>query len=140
MPAGRPEFEITDEVLRKVEGLAAQGLTQGQIATCIGMAVSTLCDKKNKYIEFSEAIKRGQEKGIAQVTNALFKKANDGDNIAMIFYLKNRDPDQWKDRKEHTHSGDPKNPIKTEVITTTMTEKEAMLAYARMIKDDQDKP
>jgi len=97
---GRPPFEITPELLAKVEMLASQGLTQTQIASVIGCALSTIMDKKKNYTEFSEAIKRGQAKGIAKITNKLFQRASEGDNTAMIFYLKNRDPENWKDRVE----------------------------------------
>ena len=101
---GRPPFEITPELLAKVEMLGSQGLTQTQIASVIGCALSTLMDKKKNYTEFSEAIKRGQAKGIAKITNKLFQKASEGDNTAMIFYLKNRDKDNWKDRYDNENT------------------------------------
>jgi len=104
---GRPPIEITDEVCRKVEKLAAQGLTHEQIALILGMGESTLYKKKTQFIEFLEAIKRGQAKGVGVITNKLFKKARDGDNTSMIFYLKNRAG--WKDKQEIEYSGDMPN-------------------------------
>jgi hypothetical protein len=92
---GRPAFAITPEIIKQAEMLAAQGLTQEQIAQVIGCHISTLMDKKNQFIEFSEAIKRGKAKGLAQITNALFSKAKNGDTTSMIFYLKNRDRKGW---------------------------------------------
>jgi len=99
---GRPGLEITPELLDKVEGLAAQGLTQEQIALSTGMCLATLHNKKNENIDFLEAIKRGQAKGVATVANALFQSATTGRNtVAQIFYLKNRASQEWKDRTEH---------------------------------------
>jgi len=95
---GRPEILINDEMIRRAEAYAAQGLTMPQIASVLGMSQTTLYDKKSKFSEFSEAIKRGKDKGIATITNALFNKARDGDNTAMIFYLKNQAG--WQDRVE----------------------------------------
>ena len=95
---GRPKFEITTDLCKKAESLAAQGLTQQQIASVLGISETTLYDKQSKYTEFSDSIKRGKDKGIATVTNALFNKARQGDNTSMIFYLKNQAG--WQDRIE----------------------------------------
>jgi len=97
---GRPAIEITPELCKKAEGLAAQGLTMEQIALVLGMGVSTLYEKKAEYAEFMEAIKEGQAKGVAIITNKLFENGKNGDNTAMIFYLKNRAG--WKDKQEFT--------------------------------------
>ena len=96
---GRPRFEITPEVCEKVENLSAQGLTVEQISLVLGINKSTLFDKQNEYPDFSDALKRGRGKGIANVTNALYQKATvDKDNTAIIFYLKNRAG--WVDKQE----------------------------------------
>lgn len=89
---------------KKVESLAAQGLTKKQIAYCLGIGESTLYDKQKSDPEFLEAIKRGQAKGIGTVTNALFQSAKGGNITAQIFYLKNRQPDKWRDRRDHDHN------------------------------------
>ena len=101
---GRPKFEITDKIIKQVETLAAQGLSQEQIGSVIGCSKATIERTNNRNEGFEAAIKRGRQKGIAKVTNALFKKAMDGDNIAMIFYLKNRDRDNWKDKQSIEHT------------------------------------
>ena len=96
---GRPRFEITPEVCEKVENLSAQGLTVEQISLVLGINKSTMFDKQNEYPDFSDALKRGRGKGIANVTNALYQKATvDRDNTAIIFYLKNRAG--WVDKQE----------------------------------------
>ncbi len=98
-PVGRPKFEITDEVLLNVENLMTKGLTKEQAAGMLGVSVSTFMLHQSENSEFSEAIKRGQARGIDAVTNALFEKATiDRDNTAMIFFLKNRAG--WVDKQE----------------------------------------
>jgi hypothetical protein len=119
-------YIITPEIIAKCEGLAAQGLTMEQIASVLGMGCSTLYEKQNEYPELLEAIKRGRHKGVATISNALFQKAKAGDNTAMIFYLKNRSPEEWRDRREHEHSGSKENPV------------EIVLNYVAEDDDDED--
>ncbi len=95
---GRPPFKITKEVLRKAEGFASRGMTQMQIADALGINYDTLMKYKNLNSDFLEAIKEGQAKGIAKITNALFTQAEDGNTSAAIFYLKNRAG--WADKQE----------------------------------------
>lgn len=109
-----------------LEGWARDGLTDEQIAKNIGIATSTFYEWKKKQIEFSEALKKGKEVIDFEVENALLKKAlgytitlnkqkvtKDGevvditeevhvppDTTAQIFWLKNRKPNNWKDRVE----------------------------------------
>ena len=98
-PVGRPKFEITDEVLEKTESLMAKGLTKEQCAGMLGIHTSTFMLHQSENSEFSEAIKRGQARGIDQVTNALFENATvERDNTAIIFFLKNRAG--WVDKTE----------------------------------------
>ncbi|WAK79796.1 terminase small subunit [Flavonifractor phage Chenonceau] len=87
---------------------------------------STLYEWKAKYPEISEALKKGKEIVDIQVENALLKRAlgyeymeerveiseKDGrkviqttktalpDTTALIFWLKNRRPDKWRDKPE----------------------------------------
>lgn len=83
----KPKIEID---LDKVEALAANGLTQQQIADSLGISESTLYERKRENTDFAEAIKRGRAKGIAVVTNALMKKVKEGNVTAMIFFLKSQ--------------------------------------------------
>ena len=116
---GRPKaLDITPELLEQIEQYAAQGLTKKQIASCLGVSYTTLNENQNQYPEFLAAIKRGQASGIEKVSNALFNKAMDGDNVSMIFYLKNRDPMSWEDVQKRELYGKGKNgAIQMEDIT-----------------------
>ncbi|WP_281773681.1 phBC6A51 family helix-turn-helix protein [Haemophilus parahaemolyticus] len=91
----KPKIEID---LAKVEVMAANGLTQQQIADSLGISVSTLYGRKRENEEFEEAIKRGKAKGIAVVTNELMKQVKSGNVTAMIFFLKARAG--WKEKNE----------------------------------------
>ena len=108
MPGGRPsiyEEQVKDKLII-VEGWARDGLTNEQIATNIGINVKTLYEWQKKYKEFSNALKRGKEIVDREVENALFREAKRGNVTAIIFWLKNRKPAQWRDKQEIQHSGD----------------------------------
>lgn len=81
-----------------LQGWARDGLTDEQIAHNIGISKVTIYDWKNKYADFANALKKGKEVIDYAVENALLKKALGGDVTAMIFWLKNRKPAQWRDR------------------------------------------
>jgi len=76
----------------------------------LGIHTSTFMLHQSENSEFSEAIKRGQARGIDAVTNALFENATvERDNTAIIFFLKNRAG--WVDKTEtKIHEGKNHNP------------------------------
>lgn len=59
--------------IQQAETLAAQGLTNEQIAQALGISEATLYNKKRENIEFQEALTRGRARGIAVVTNRFFE-------------------------------------------------------------------
>ena len=113
---------ITDEGLLQLEGWARDGLTDEQMAQNIGCRRETLYDWKKKHPNISNALKRGKEVVDRQVENALLKSAlgfhyvedslaNDGrikqlkkfqqpSTTAQIFWLKNRKPNDWRDKHQ----------------------------------------
>ena len=105
--AGRKPIQVTHALCKKAERLAAKGKTEHQIAMCLGFTQATLIKKKNTFIELFEAIKKGQAKAITEVENSLFLNATENENVtAQIFFLKNRNPDHWKDKHEVEHSSE----------------------------------
>ncbi len=105
--AGRKPIQVTPALCRKAERLAAGGRTEKQVAVSLGFSQETLIQKKKQFAEFSEAIKKGQAKAIVEVENALFVNATENEQVvAQIFFLKNRNPDYWKDKQEVEHSGE----------------------------------
>ena len=126
---------ITEEGLLKIEGWARDGLTDEQIAHNMGISPSTLYEWKKKYPEISEALKKGKEVVDREVENALLKRAlgyeyeevkqiiekdENGkdrkrvekitkhvppDTGAQIFWLKNRKPNEWRDKRDVSVDG-----------------------------------
>lgn len=134
MAKGKYKEWLEPEGLLKIEGWARDGLTDEQIAQNIGINPATLYDWKKKYPEISKALKKGKEVVDRQVENALLKRAlgykyeeiktektEEGkkvtvtvkevvpDTTAQIFWLKNRKPDQWRDKQQIEHSGEIRN-------------------------------
>jgi hypothetical protein len=122
---------ITAEGLTKIQGWARNGLSNSQIAHNIGISDATFYTWQNKYKELAEALKKGKEVVDIEVENALLKSAQgyyydeetivelpDGrtetrtikkyaqpNTTAQIFWLKNRRPDDWRDKREVEMSG-----------------------------------
>lgn len=105
MAKGKYEYWISEDGLILIEGWARDGLTDEQIAHNMGIATGTLYEWKKKYHELAEALKKTKEVVDRQVENALFKKAMSGDTTALIFWLKNRRPQDWRDKRETQLSG-----------------------------------
>ena len=111
-PVGRPRFEVTPEVLKEVEEMAGRGLTISQMASCLGISPATIYNKQSEYLEFLETIKKGQAIGLQKVTNALFENATvERDNVAIIYYLNNRDKENWSNKHEVATTVEHKNVI-----------------------------
>ena len=47
---------------------------------------------------------RDRYRAVQQVANKIFQNAMDGKETSAIFFLKNRDPDNWADRQEVQHN------------------------------------
>ncbi|MDB8545796.1 hypothetical protein PNV01_13385 [Turicibacter sanguinis] len=83
-----------------IEGWARDGLSQQQIADNLGISLTSLKNYKKKSLPILTAIKKGKEVADYEIENALYNAAIGGNVSAMIFWLKNRRPDKWKDKKE----------------------------------------
>lgn len=120
---------LEKENLLRIEGWAKDGLTDEQIAHNMGIARGTIYDWKKNHSDISNALKRGKEVVDREVENALEKAAVgywveetktyieevDGrkkkkieknkkwipaNTTAQIYWLKNRKPEQWRDKRE----------------------------------------
>lgn len=125
------DYWMTDEGLEIIAGWARRGLTDADISHNIGISVRTLIDWKRKYPAINACLKNSKDLADTIVENALFRKAtgyktkevsykadNDGnlvpvsavekevppDTTAQIFWLKNRRPDLWRDRRKEAES------------------------------------
>ena len=83
-----------------LQGWARDGLTDEQIAQRIGISTKTLYRWKNAHSSIRLALKKGKAVVDFAVENALLKKALAGDVTAMIFWLKNRKREEWRDRHD----------------------------------------
>ena len=86
-------------MLEEIEHHASRGLSQQQVCHALGLSETWWYDAKQKNSEISDSFKRGQAKGLAEVSNAIYEQALNGSTGAACFFLKNRDPDRWSDVK-----------------------------------------
>lgn len=125
MAKSKVEYWLTDEGLLLIGAWARDGLTDEQIAKNIGITRETLRVWKNKYSAISVTLKKNKAVVDFEVENALLKRAlgyeytetktivsENGtrtettvkqvvpDTTAQIFWLKNRKPDDWRDKKD----------------------------------------
>lgn len=90
---------LKEENLTLLRGWARNGLTDEQIAYNMGIATGTLYRWKNEHSEIREALKESKEIADLAIENALYNKALAGDTTAMIFWLKNRKSNEWRDKQ-----------------------------------------
>lgn len=128
MAANRWDPWLTEDGLLKIQGWARDGLTDKQISHNMGVAWSTLKIWKTRFPALTDALRKGKEVVDREVENALYKRAlgywvtetktttlPDGavkveeirkhvapDTTAQIFWLKNRKPDQWREKNDLT--------------------------------------
>ena len=112
------------------EKVARLGATDAEIADVFGVGVTTLNRWKKAHVEFADALKKGKTISDARVVEALYHRAvgysHDAvkimqfqgtpvvvpytehyppDTTACIFWLKNRQPQEWRDKQQIEHSG-----------------------------------
>ncbi|WP_268914097.1 helix-turn-helix domain-containing protein [Lentilactobacillus sp. SPB1-3] len=145
MAKGKYQEWLTPEGLIKIEGWARDGLTDEQIAQNMGISSATLYVWENKYPEILESLKKGKEvtdyavesallrralgyktvevtKSISEETGELeiFKEVEKEvppDTTAQIFWLKNRQPEKWRDKQDIDVSGSLNMPNLKELST-----------------------
>lgn len=134
MAGGRPT-EYRPEYSEQVTKLCILGATDKDIADFFNVSEQTVNAWKEKHPEFLESLKQGKIEADLKVANSLYKKARGGylissqkafvdrmgeehvievqdeaqpDTTACIFWLKNRQPDKWREKQEVQHSGEVK--------------------------------
>lgn len=88
------------ENLVLLQGWAVNGLTIEDIAANMGIGKTTIYEWMKKSPNIANALKIGREQADNIIENALFNKAKGGDVTAMIFWLKNRRSDRWREKRE----------------------------------------
>lgn len=150
---------IEPEGLIKITGWARDGLTDENIAHNMGIAICTLYAWCKDHPDISKALKSGKEVVDRIVENALYKNAigyeydettiekdMDGnvrsnkvvhkvmkpDTTAQIFWLKNRKPQEWRDKRETEISGKDGGAINVQNITDAEIDKRIASIESKM--------
>ena len=97
----------TPEAWTKVAHYAGLGLKERQIADCIGVSPEAFKRNMAKIDELEYAYRAGLSDSLADVTTELFRLIKAGSYAAIVFFLKNRDPENWTERQEVEHKGAP---------------------------------
>jgi hypothetical protein len=105
---GRPT-SYKPEYVEQAEKLARLGATDKEMADFFNVGEKTLNNWKLEHPEFLQSLKEGKLLSDAKVTESLYNKAigyekNDrhypADTTACIFWLKNRQPDKWREKAD----------------------------------------
>lgn len=113
---------ISDEQITKALGAFSVGADWNLAAALIGTSREGLIRHVNKRPALKAAFREARDKTDERVVKRLFDKAIDGDTTAMIFWLKNRQPETWRDRREI--AGDPKAPLMQSILVVTFGDDE----------------
>lgn len=149
----RPEF--VDEAFKQT----LLGATLDGLAEYFGKSVATICEWKNKFPEFDEAIKKGRKKPDGEVAYAMHRNATGydyveeqafkiksaefdpktgkkiteveeikvvkvtrhrpADTLAGMYWLNNRNPDNWRRDKQAPEAPPPQLPLGEEYVLKT---------------------
>lgn len=124
MAGGRPS-KFKPEFIKQAEKLCDLGATDEDLADFFTVSIRTIANWKAEHSEFLQALKGGKDQADDRVERSLYQKAlgytHDAvhfsafqgvvttteyrehvppDTTAMIFWLKNRRPELWRDKTE----------------------------------------
>lgn len=124
---GRPSA-FKPEYVEQATKLCTLGATDADLSEFFKVSIVTIWSWQRRYPEFLNALKMGKEAADERVERSLYHKANGytfesekvfqfqgqivraktrehvpPDTTAAIFWLKNRQPANWRDRSEHLH-------------------------------------
>lgn len=142
MAGGRPS-KFKPEFVTQAAKLATLGATDREAAEFFNVNEATVHRWKHEHPEFCESLKVGKEQADARVVQSLYRRAlgyshdavkiavnaagevtevpytehHAPDTTAAIFWLKNRDPEHWRDVKAQEVSGPAGGPVPFTVIS-----------------------
>ena len=102
MPNGRPtdyDSALGDEIVKRTM-LGEWSATDEQIADYCSVERETIRRWRRKYPDFNASIRRAKVLVDNRVEGVLFHQAVSGDVHACIAWLRNRRPDEWREKKE----------------------------------------
>ena len=105
-PVGRPS-KYDPSYCDSAEACRAVGFSVAARAGELSVVKSTVYEWMDAHAEFSDAVKRGQAKATLwwERRNIEFSRTGEGNATSIIFGLKNRASDEWRDVQETKHSG-----------------------------------
>jgi hypothetical protein len=104
-----------EEYAEQTFKLCLLGATDAELAGFFGVSESTINNWKQDHPGFLESLRGGKVEANARVAHALYEKAVGGDTTAMIFWLKNRRSDVWRDKHNVEHAGDGGGPVEVTI-------------------------
>ena len=116
---GRPAIKRSEELAKRIKGMAAFGVTHEDIAKTAGMSPDVLVKL------YGEELKTAAIEANAQVAGMLFKQCQEGNVTAQIFWLKTRA--KWSEKTEVELTGKDGAPLQTAgvmVVGAVMTPEE----------------
>jgi hypothetical protein len=102
MPNGRPTLysdELREEIVKNCRMGQGTG-TDWEIAAFFGVSERTVRRWKKEHPELKAAIERANSINCDLVEASLLHLAKSGDMAAIQFFLKNRRPEKWREKKE----------------------------------------
>lgn len=130
---GRPT-KYKPEYNKQAEKLCRLGATDKELADFFGVEEQTINNWKNEFPKFFESIKSGKIEADANVSDRLYQRAlgyshpdvdikvvdkeivetsltkhYPPDTTAAIFWLKNRQPEKWRDKHDIDHTTNGKD-------------------------------
>ena len=102
---GIKPYKFTDEKRQDYLDMLREGKNRNAAASSVGISRVTVRDHIIDDPEFAEACKVAESDGIAEVEDVLRETALSGNTTALIFYLQNRAPDRWQDRRASAKLG-----------------------------------
>ena len=140
LKAGAPT-KYSKENNERVYRFCLLGATDKQLAVFLGVSEATVNNWKKEYPEFLESIKKGKEEADANVAESMYHRAcgythpeekvfNHGGEIithqttkhyppdtqAASLWLRNRQPDKWRDKQEIAVTIDEDAPTTPQVV------------------------
>ena len=94
------ESKDLNDNLAIVQSLSRQGFSQKEIAEEFNMSERTLLSLKNKHPALLAALKKGRRHLVVNAENALKKRVDSGDTVAIIYSLKVYGGEFFMDDKE----------------------------------------
>jgi hypothetical protein len=119
-------FEVNEDTInewKKVHSEFSESIKKGKNQADAEVA-DRLYQRALGFEHDSEDIKvvsNGGNSG-SSVERVPIKKIYPPDPVAAIFWLKNRQPDKWRDKKEVAHEGIPDNAIKVEIVNPNVVD------------------